>query len=545
MTSAKVEAALAELNTTDNIKTLYRRYGVHYPWFAVAAITLGNVAALITGTIINVAIPQIMGAFGINQEEAQWLSTAYLAASTVAMLLTWWLVQAVGMRLTIVIALSLFMAGSLIGGLSPNPDVLIIARILQGMTAGIIGPLAMSTIFQLFPPGKQGLAMGITSIGMIMGPALGPAVGGLLVDSFSWRYVFLMGIPFSLVCLPLSLLFLPDRDQQGSRPPFDWTGMALLSIALTSLLVGLSNGEREGWNSNIIVGLFGLTVLFGGLFIYWQRSCDRPLLNLQVFLNRNFLVMSVVGFVFGAGLYGSTYLVPLFLQLIQGMSPTDAGVMMIPAGLVLGVIFPVAGRLADRMDLRILISLGIVFFAASFYLMNDADADTGFWLFSWWLIIGRIGIGLVMPALNMGALRDLPPQILSEGAGVLSFTRQLGGAFGVNLTSVLLARRSNFHTDELMATQTYDNIDMGEWLKILQELLAQNGLVVVEQTVASMNYLGVVIHQQAMILGFRDAFLIVALCFLATMIPTWFLRVVPREKVVVPAKKAETQELLI
>ena len=416
------------------------------------------------------------------------------------------------------------LAGSLIGGLSPNTDVMIIARILQGTTAGFIGPLSMSIIFQVFPPGKQGMAMGVTSVGVILAPSVGPAIGGVLVDNLSWRYVFLMGIPFSALCLPMAMLYLPGREPDAVRTPFDWNGLLLLSIALVCLLVGLSNGEKEGWGSDVILTYFGIAFVLGWLFIYWQRHYRYPLLNLKLFANRNFAIMSLVGFVFGAGLYGSTYLVPLFLQIIQRMSPTDAGIMMMPAGLTLALVFPLSGRLADRYDLRILISAGILFFACSFYLMNGADPDTSFWTFAWWLILGRIGIGLVMPSLSMGALRELPMELVTQGSGALNFIRQLGGAYGVNLMSLTLARRTNFHTDQLAATQAYGNTEMSEWIEGLRQLLAEAGLVPVEQTAAAMHYLGMVVYRQAMVLGFRDAFLIVSLAFLFTLLPTWLLR---------------------
>ena len=524
MSTIDLEAYLSTLTAGEEFKALFRRYGHRYRWYAVFAIISGNIAAVLASTIINVAIPSIMGAFGIGQEEAQWLSTANLAASTIAMLGGSWSVQAIGLRGTVFWMMVLFLAGSVLGGIAANPEVMIVARILQGIPAGLLMPLSITIIFQVFPPGKQGLAMGISAIGIVLAPAIGPALGGLAVDMFSWRYVFFFGIPFSLFTMLMAVFFLPDRSARGSLPAFDALGLGLLVVAVTTLLIALSNGEREGWSSNYVLTLLLVFGLSASLFVLRELRCPHPLLDLTLFVRRQFLVISTIGFLFGAGLYASTYLVPLFLQLVQHMSPTESGALLMPAGFMMVLIFPLSGRLADSVDLRLIMTAGVVFFALSFTLMADAGAGTDFWTFASWVMLSRVGIGLVMPALQMGALQQIEAVKLTQASGAFSFIRQMGGVFGVNLSSVILDHRTSFHFQSLADTQRYDNGLTTSSLVLLEGYAKALGHVGVESWSMALAQLGMLVHAEALIVGFRDSFLLLASVFVLALFPVWLLR---------------------
>lgn len=520
----EVERYIARLPPDAGFAAGFRAWGLGYRWFALLTIVAGNIAALLAGTIINVAIPDIMGAFGISQTEAQWLSTANLAAATVAMLASSWMVRVLGLRQTVNLTTYLLLAGSLLGGLATNTELMIIARIMQGITAGVLTPVSTMLIFQVFLPGRQGVAIGITSVGNILAPAIGPAIGGVLIDTFNWRYVFYAGVPFSVLTLTASFVFMPSRQPLATRVPFDWNGMIGLSVALTALLVGLSNGEKEGWGSDYILGCFAMALVAGAGFVWWQLRAEHPLLDLGLFTHRNFTIMSVNSFVFGAGLFASTYLVPLFLQLVQHLSPTRAGVLMIPPGIAMALLFPVAGRLAELVDHRLLISGGIGFFATSFWLMSGADANTGFWALAWWLVLSRLGIGLVIPALQLGALSDIEPSRLSQAAAAFNFMRQIGGAFGVNLMSVVLERRHIFHADYLLSTQTFGSSETLSVLGLLRGLSHSLGFVGTEEWHAARAFLQGMVQQQALGTAFRDSFVILVIAFLVTLVPTLALK---------------------
>ncbi|HEX7072534.1 MAG TPA: DHA2 family efflux MFS transporter permease subunit [Hyphomicrobiaceae bacterium] len=502
---------------------LFARYGPAYRWLATCSVMISAIAVVLSTTIVNVAIPDVMGAFGISQVEAQWLSTGFLAAMTATMLLTDWADKAFGQRLSMIGALLTFMAGSVLGGMAPNEQVLTLARVIQGAAAGVVQPLGMVLLFQVFPPDQRGSAMGIYGIGVVLAPALGPWIGGLLIDTFNWRYVFYLGVPFAILGVVLSNFFLPTRQQSGPRPGFDWIGMGLLGLFLSMLLTALTNGQRQGWNSDPILLQFAISVVAITSFAWWELRAEKPMLDLRVFLEVPFAAAALVSFIMGAGLFGSTYLVPLFVQTIQGFTPTEAGLLLMPSGFVLVLVFPLAGRLADRLPIGLLIGVGMAIFAYSSWLTASIEINSAFWTVAWWTVISRIGLGLVFPALTAGSLRVLPRELIAQGSGAINFVRQLGGAFGVNLLSVFLERRTIFHADALAATQTSDNSTTVALLHQVAALLGHAGLPDIQQIPAALWYLGQMIAIQANTLAFRDGFLVVMVIFLVALVPTWIL----------------------
>jgi len=524
MTDPKLEAFLNTLSTTETIKDLYRQHGLSYGWIVMITISMATVATQITGTIINVAIPEIMGTYGVGQDKGQWLSTAFLAAATITMVMSSWGTHNFGARTLMLASMSLYILGSILGGISPNLEVMIFARILQGASAGVITPMIMSIIFLLFPFTMQGKVMGISMLAVVLAPAVGPAVGGILIDTLSWRYVYFVGLPMAFLALPIAAFYLPPKEPDGPRPPLDWPGLILISICVSTLLIALSDGERKGWDSNYITSLMGITITSFSGFIYRELHCDHPLLDLKVFSYYRFAVMSVFAACFGAGMFGSFYIVPLFLQISQHMTPTDAGVIAIPGGLIMAVVFPLSGRIADRYDHRLLFTFGIIVFAYSCWLMVSADINTSFWTFCWWIILSRIGMGLVAPSLNLSAMQALPMEHLQQGAGAINFVRQLGGAFGVNLLSLALTRRIQFHRDSVFATQSFDHSGSQAALVDIQHSLAPAGLSAIEAQYVSYRTLGQMIYHEAEIFAFQDGFLALGIMLALSLIPIWMLR---------------------
>ncbi|MDH3287295.1 MAG: DHA2 family efflux MFS transporter permease subunit [Betaproteobacteria bacterium] len=508
---------------SETTEALFQRYGPGYRWFATVTVMLGTISAVLTTTSVNVAIPDIMGAFGIGQDRAQWLSTGALAAMTVGMLLNAWMMRSFGQRRTFIGALCIFVASLALAGLSPNESVLIFCRIVQGAVAGILQPLSMYTLFKVFPPGQRGSAMGFFGMSVILGPALGPTLGGVMIDQFNWRYIFYVAAPVCAIAILMGSVFLPEREEAGARVRFDWLGFLLLVTALACLLTGLSNGQREGWYSDYILGLFAVAVLAAFSFIVWELRAPQPLVNFKVLANPQFTGAAIVACIFGAGLFGSTYLVPLFVQTVQHLTPLSAGLMLMPAGLVMGVFMPFAGYLADRVPARTLIISGLLCFAISSYWLAGVDANMSFWTIAWCVIISRLGLSLIKPTLNLAALRSLRPELLGQGAGMINFSRQLGGAFGVNLLSVTLDRRTFFHSESLTSLQTAGNSATTELLRVMEEILARAGAPPDLQSAGALDYLGRVVYAQAYTMGFRDSFLIVAIVFVLGLIPAWIM----------------------
>lgn len=505
------------------IAELQARWGGPYRWLVTLAAMIGTVATILSATIVNVALPQVMGAFGIGQDHAQLISTAFLASVTATMLLNGWLVDTFGCRLTYAAAIAMFVAGSIVSGLAPSEGVLVVGRVLQGAAAGMVQPLGMQIIFQVFPADRRGSAMGLYAVGVVLAPALGPSVGGVIVDQFGWRAVFFLGVPFALAGLLLGLVFLPGPAREGARRRFDGPGFALLVTALLALLTGLSSGQREGWGSNRVMAELCLAAAAAVGFVLWELRTDAPMLNPRLFAARGFACSAAVALVYGAALFGSTYLAPLFVQTIQGYSATRAGLLLMPAGLAMVLVFPVGGRIADRLPPDRPIGIGLVLFGLSAWLMTGVATDTAFWTFALWILVGRIGFGLAMPSMNAGALRALPPRWVGQGSGAVNFARQFGGAIGVNLLSILLERRTQLHAQALTATQDGSGATR-ELLQEVERMLVQDGIAEGIRQAMAQEYLGQMLLSQAGMLAFRDTFLAVTLICLLALLPVAIMR---------------------
>jgi EmrB/QacA subfamily drug resistance transporter len=531
---AKTGQDEANKKSTVSAEELAARYGTMYKWYVLVTILVGLISMVASATIVNVAMPDIMGEFGLGQDQAQWMSTAFLAAMTAAMLAATSAVQTFGVRRTYISALIAFAGSSIIGALSPNEDVLIAARVIQGAAAGIAQPLGMVSIFQAFPPDRRGMAMGMYGVGVILAPALGPTLGGILIDNYSWHYVFLLGPPLCFAGIPLASIFLPTRVH-ANRTPFDWIGFGLLCICLVAFLTGLSNGQRIGWDSSFVLGSFFLAAISMCGFIIQERRVQAPILALNLYLNPRFVAASAVAFILGMGLYGSTYLVPLFVQTIQGYTPTESGLLLMPAGLILGIVFPITGRLSDRVAAHIMIAIGLSVFGWASFLMSRADTSTPFWSFAGWVALGRLGLGFILPSLNGGALRVLDRHLVSDGAGAINFMRQLGGAIGVDALSVYLERETTTYAAELNAMQT-GNHAAARTLDLLSALLRQDGISGMLGIAEAHRFMSRMIEAQASILGFRESFLLVAAIFLLALVPAWYMRVRPHSEKSRPTK---------
>lgn len=508
----------------ESVEAFVERFGPGYRWYVTTTVMLGTIATVLTSTIVNVALPNIMGAFGMGQDHAQLLATGFLGAMTATMLANSWMVDSFGQRPTFTMALVVFLVASVIGGLAPNEGVLILARVLQGGAAGILQPLAMLVIFEVFPPNRRGTAMGIYGIGVVLAPALGPTLGGIMVDNFSWRDVFFMPVPFGLLGLFLSRIFMRGRSTPAPRRPFDWIGLGLLSLFLFTLLYGLSNGPRQGWRSDGIVLVFMLALFAFVGFLFWELRTHAPLIDMRLFVNPTFAGAAMLAFIFGAGIFGSTYIAPLFVQTVQGYTATRAGLLLMPGGFILAIVFPLAGRLSDGIPPRVPVMFGLCVFAYSFLLMRTADTNTAFFDMAWWLVIGRIGLGFIMPGLNAGALQALPVHLVAQGSGAINFVRQFGGALGVNLLSITIESRTHIYTQAFAAAQNPANSSTSALLRGVRELLARTGVPDAIQQAGALNYLGRVVYAQGHMLAYRDGFLILAATFIIGLVPAYLMR---------------------
>jgi EmrB/QacA subfamily drug resistance transporter len=429
------------------LEELRARYGSRYKWLVLLTVMIGTMASILSSTIVNVAVPDLSMYFTLGQERAQWVSAAFMLAMTLSMLTTPWLLLRYGLRRAYTGAILVLLVGGVVGGFSINYPMLLTMRVVEGLAAGILQPIPAIVILRSFDAREQGKAMGVFGFGVVLAPALGPSVGGILVEYFGWRSIFFVVVPFCVAVLFLIRRFLAvNSPLMGDAKALDWKGLLLAGICTVSLLNGLVHLHDDVAQA---AGLLALGVACLGVFIVYQLRKAEPLMNLALFGQRQFAMGALVAFIYGMGLFGSTYLFPVYMQMALHYAPSQAGLVLLPAGVVLACTIPVAGKLADRYPPYLLVCIGLGLLASSFALMALGAPGSSYLVLITWAIIGRIGLGFVLPALSLGAMRGLNAGSIPQGASAINFLRQLGGAIGVSLVGILLEWRLNVYQSGL------------------------------------------------------------------------------------------------
>ncbi len=450
----------ASVAARSSIHVLRERYGERYRWLLLLSVMVGTMASIMSSTIVNVAIPDMSHHFALGQARAQWVSSGFMVAMTVSMLTTPWLLGRYGYRRTYVATMVLLLAGGVAGGLSNNFSLVLVARVAEGLAAGVVQPIPAIIILRAFEPHEQGRASGIFGMGVVLAPAIGPSIGGVLVDLFGWRSIFFMVVPFCLASLWLAYKFVPITAPGGVAAAradgLDWRGLLLGTVGTLCLLNGLV--ELRGDAPLEAALLLAGAVAALAAFIWWQRRLGAtggaPLMNMALFGYRQFAMGSVVAFIYGTALFGSTYLLPVYMQVALHLSASHVGTIMLPAGIVLAFTIAGVGRLADRQPTWLLVCTGLALLALSFSLMPLLDPKSALWLLVAFATVGRIGLGFILPSLNLGSMRPLAKPLIPQGASAISFVRQLGGAAGVSLCAIVLEWRLAAHGDSLANSVT-------------------------------------------------------------------------------------------
>ena len=444
------------MSSPSTLADMQARYGPRYRWLLLLSVMVGTMASIMSSTIVNVAIPDMSQHFTLGQERAQWVSSGFMVAMTASMLTTPWLLARYGYRRTYVGTMVLLLAGGIVGGFASSFALVLAARVAEGLAAGVVQPIPAIIIMRAFGPHEQGRANGIFGMGVVLAPAIGPSIGGVLVDLFGWRSIFFMVVPFCLASLWLAYRYVPvtapggvAANRQGAT--LDWRGLLLGSTGTLCLLNGMVTLHSGAPLEAAL--LLGAAVLALVVFVAWQRRLAdtgrEPLMNLALFGYRQFAMGSIVAFIYGTALFGSTYLLPVYMQLGLGLSASYVGSILLPAGFVLAATMALVGPLADRQPTYRLVSTGLVLLALSFALMPTVTLGATIWLLMAWATLGRIGLGFILPSLNLGSLRALDKNLISQGSSAISFVRMLGGAIGVSLCGIVLEWRLAAHGDSL------------------------------------------------------------------------------------------------
>src|SRR5450432_1710835 len=433
---------------------LEARFGPSYRWRVLASVMIGTVAAIMASTIVNVAVPDMSRTFALGQDRAQWLAAGFMGAMTLSMVTTPWLLDRYGYRHTYIGAVALLMAGGIAGGCSPWFDLVLAMRVAEGLAAGVLQPIPAIIILHAFGAGERGKAMGLFGFGVVLAPAIGPSVGGVLVEWWGWRSIFFVVTPFCLVAMMMARRYLPigapgggPVHREGGR--LDVVGLGLIAVAVLALLNGMVHLTAETLSFGLALVACSMVATVG--FIAHQRRGAKPLMALGLFAHRAFSMGGLVAFIYGMALFGSTYLVPVFMQEALHLPPSQAGAVLLPAGIVLALTIPLAGRMADRVAVNRLVTVGLLLLSISFFLMLGVSAGTALGLITLWAVVGRIGLGFVLPSLNLGSMHGLPNTLIAQGSSTINFLRQLGGAVGIGLVGNVLEWRLRSHPAQPLA----------------------------------------------------------------------------------------------
>ena len=406
--------------------------------------------AILDIQIVATSLPAIREALNISPERMSWVQTAYLIAEVIAIPLTGFLSRSLSLRRLFLIALTIFTLASIGCAYSPDFATLIGFRIIQGLAGGCLIPLVFSAVFLMFPVRHQGIATTIGGVLAVLAPTLGPTVGGFITQTYSWPWLFLINVIPGIAAISVAALLLPKGEHQpGLLKRLDWMGLGALALGLASLEIALKEAPERGWTSTIILSLLAIVAITGAGFIARSLRREMPIADLGLFRDHNFAIACALSFIFGMGLFGSVYLMPVFLGLVGERGPLDIGLIMLVTGVAQLISAPIAVVLERRLDARLLTAGGFVCFAAGLAWSFHQTATTGFDDMFWPQILrgGAIMFCLLPP--TRIALGLLAEQQVPDGSALFNLTRNLGGAIGIALIDTVIWKRAPVHGEEI------------------------------------------------------------------------------------------------
>ena len=417
------------------------RRGAQHKYLIALAVVLAALMQVIDSSIVNVALPDMMGNLGANLDEIAWVSTGYILASVIIIPLTGFLGDLFGRKRYFVGSIAVFTLSSFFCGAAHSLAALITWRIIQGIGGGALMTVSQAVLLESFPPEEAGTAMALFGLGVMVGPTIGPTLGGYLVDHSGWPWIFYINIPFGIVAAIMIAAYVHDPEHQKRPSAIDYLGIALLTVSIGSIQFVLEHGEREDWfASRQIVSLTVIGVV-GWIALMWRElTTDHPAIDFRVLRHRQMWVGTLLGVVMGVGLYAMSFTLPVFLQNNLHMTAQQTGIVLLPGAAATAISMAIVGRLTNKVDPRLLITSGALLFAAAAWQLSEITSESGAHDFFWPLIGRGIGLGMMFVPLTTITLAQLSSAELPQGVGLYSFFRQLGGSLGIAAIATLVTR---------------------------------------------------------------------------------------------------------
>ncbi len=506
-----------------------------YKWIILANVMIGTFMAVLDATVVNVGLPKIMASFGIGIDKAEWIITIYMLAMAVALPISGWLADKFGYKRMYFIGLSLFTMGSLLCGISTNENMLILSRVIQGFGAGVIQPVGAAIVMREFPKKQLGMALGFWGIASAASLSFGPLIGGYLIDTFSWPFIFGVNIPLGIIGLAATFIIQHEYRNKRIRK-FDIIGFISIIIFLPVTLYALSEGtavtNSAGWSAPYILVCFAIAIIALAVFITTELTVSEPLIDLSLLGNRNFGMCSIISLVFGIGNFGSMFLLPIYLQTSLGYTAVQAGAVFLPVGIVQGIMSPFSGKLADKMNPKIPLAIGIILFALSLYLNYSLTylTETPFIMIS--LYLRGFSMGLLFAPLQSLSFSQIPREKMAQASGISNTLRQVGASFGIALLATLLTTRATYHTQMYSrAIEPQAQAYVNTTNRINNQVVQYAGYSYSNASKQGQSEIVNNVKKQAYIQGIDDDFFLAALVSILGAIPVIFLIYKKKDKV--------------
>jgi len=489
-------------------------------WVVVATVASGTLLQLIDTSIVNVSISQMMGNLGATLGDISWVVTAYAVANVVMIALSGWLSQKFGRSRYFLASIVVFTLASLLCGLSTNVWELVVFRFLQGMGGGGIMTTAQAILVETFPREDLPFANAIYGMTVVIGPTIGPTLGGWITDKLSWNWIFYVNIPVGIAAIVLAKLFLPPPSHDApARGRMDWQGILFLIAGVGGLQVVLERGQSEGWfESGWIAGLTLVAAVSVVAFIWREWTAPHPVVVLKLLRVRSYAVGVLFSFVQGLGLYSSMFLVPVFTQGMLGFTATDTGLLLVPGSVATALSMPVIGKLMQRgVSARLLAGTGFLLFFAFTVMLGGFNNRVGAGDFFWPLIVRGVGMGMIFIPLTTLAIAELKGPQIPQGTAMTNMMRQLGGSVGIALMTSFVERRMEFHKAILAEHVTSTSPQAWSRFQSIAAMFARAGDPVWEAQRKAVAMLEGMVTRQAALMSYLDAFRLVGLFFIVTL----------------------------
>src|SRR5246127_4830421 len=422
----------------------------HNLWLIALTVTIATFMEVLDTSVANVALPHIAGGLAASQDESSWVLTSYLVSNAIVLPLSGWLSSIFGRKRFYMSCVVLFTLSSFLCGIAPSLPLLIVFRVLQGVGGGGLQPSEQAILADTFPPAKRGMAFAIYGVAVVTAPAIGPPLGGLITDNFSWRWIFFINIPVGILSLLLTSRLIQDppyfRRRHLKETHIDYIGLSFVALGLGAMQVVLDKGQREDWfESNFILNLALISAASLLFVIFWEWKHNDPIIDLRLFRDRTFGISNLLMFMLGFALLGSTLLLPLFMQTLLGYSAEQAGLALMPGGLVIMALLPLVGFLLSKYSPRWLLVFGLVVLSASLFHMTSFDLQMDFRTTTVARLLQAVGMAFLFVPINTAAYAFLPREKNNAASGLMNLARNIGGSVGISFVTTMLARRAQFH----------------------------------------------------------------------------------------------------